>query len=211
MICLNLRAAQIYLRRATGDEAERIASALLVDERIDQIFWRPRDVGVAQEGYVVVTRARGRLRFWPGEGGPRTARDVYGQLWSWEGDLGAVDGQLDERGRLCFPEYPNAFERVAAGLDHEQAGPIWVTARPGYSLHLASTTGIEVHGGGGSHGALHASDSLVPLLLVGAPPTVALPEHPRTVDIAPLCLSSLGLVAEPPPGASRIGRGSDQQ
>lgn len=203
MICLNLRAAQLYMRRATPGEAECIAAALLADARVDQVLWRLRDVGDARPGYAVLTADRGRLRFWPGDDGALSGVDAYGQRWSWEGDLAAVDGRRDEAGRLSFPDYPNAFERVACGLDHEGAGPLWVTARPGHSLHLKSTTGIEVHAGGGSHGALHAADSLVPLLLAGAPPGVALPAHPRTVDVAPLCLAALGLAPAPPPGAAR--------
>jgi hypothetical protein len=82
-----------------------------------------------------------------------------------------------------------------------------VTARPGYSLHLSTTTGHEIHAGGGSHGALHAEDSLVPLIMAGAPPGLQLPAHPRTVDVAALCLSALGLPPEPPAGTSRIGAG----
>lgn len=208
MICLNLRAAQIYMRRPTAGEAERVAAALLADARVDQVLWRLRDVGVPEPGYEVVTADRGRLRFRPGAGGPKTASDAYGQAWSWEGDLAAVDGRRDDRGRLHFPDYPNAFERLAAGLDHEGAGPLWVTARPGYSLHLTTTTGLEVHAGAGSHGALHACDSLVPLLVVGAPAEARLPEQPRTVDVAPLILAALGLAAGPRAGESRIAGGA---
>jgi hypothetical protein len=205
LIALNLRAAQIYLRRAVADEGERIAAALLADPRVDQVLWRWKDLNDPRPGYCVWTADRGRLEFWPGAGGPQTAPDQYGQLWCWQGELAAVDGQLDAEGRLVFPSYPNAFERLAAGLEHEAAGPLWVTARPGYSLHLTSTTGHEIHAGGGSHGALHAADSLVPLLLAGAPAGVTLPAHPRTVDVAALCLAVLGLPPEPPAGASRIG------
>jgi hypothetical protein len=204
MICLNLRAAQIYLRRPTAVEAERVAAALLADYRIDQVLWRLHDINIPEEGYVVITRDRGRLHFWPGDSGPQTARDVYGQAWSWKGNLSTVDGQLDSDGRLTFPAYPNAFERIAAGLEHEGAGPFWVTARPGYSHHLSSTTGEEIHAGGGSHGALHACDSLAPLLVAGAPPEVQVPAHPRTVDIAPLCLTALGLTPRASAGAGRI-------
>jgi hypothetical protein len=211
LICLNLRAAQIYLRRPTPAEAERVAAALLADPRIDQVLWRPRDVGSAEAGYVVVTRERGRLRFWPGDGGPETARDVYGQPWSWSGSLAAVDGRVDGAGELSFPEYPNAFERIACALDHEGAGPLWVTARPGYSLFLSTVSQAEIHAGGGSHGALHAADSVVPLLMAGAPAGVAMPPHPRTVDVTPLCLAALGLPAEPGVGASRVGLAAEAQ
>lgn len=203
LICMNLRAAQIYMRAPSAEIAEQIAASLLADGRIDQLFWRPRDVKQRERGYVVVTADRGRLRFWAGADGNNTARDAYDQAWSWEGDLRSLDASV-EKGRLNFGVYPNAFERIAAGLDHKSAGPLWVTARPGYSLHLSSMSGIEIHGGGGNHGALHADDSVVPLFLVGAPDGVAIPEHPRTVDVAPLCLAAIGIPNDLGLGISRI-------
>lgn len=204
LICMNLRAAQIYMRQPSAELAERIAAGLLTDGRIDQLFWRPRDVGQQERGYMVVTADRGRLHFWPGEGGDRSARDVYGQQWSWTGDLRCVDGAVNDQGLITFGEYPNAFERIAAGLDHPTAGPLWVTARTGYALHLSSMSGIEIHGGGGNHGALHIDDSVVPLLMAGAPAGVAIPEHPRTVDVAPLCLAVLDIPGDDLLGRSRI-------
>jgi hypothetical protein len=47
----------------------------------------------------------------------------------------------------------------------------------------------------------------MPLLLAGAPEGVTLPAHPRAVDVAPLCLSVLGIDAHYPVGTSHL----DQQ
>lgn len=206
MICLNLRVAQIYLRQPEPQRVEQIATRLLHDPRIDQVMWKSSAVrGVPRRAYVVATHERGTLRFWPGASGAQTAHDVYGSAWSWTGDLAAVDGHVQD-GLLTFTDYPNAFERIAGGLDHEGAGHVWVTAQPGYSFHLNDLSGREIHAGGGSHGALHVLDSCVPLFVAGAPEGVQVPTQPRTIDVAPLCRQVLGLPSEHAPGASRVLR-----
>jgi len=48
------------------------------------------------------------------------------------------------------------------------------------------------HVGGASHGALHALDSLSPVIVGGAD-AVRLPRAMRSVDLAPLCMQLLGL------------------
>lgn len=207
MACLNLRAAQIYLREPSLAMADRVAAALLHDERVDQVIWKPSDMnGSQQRVYIVATRDRGTLRFWPGADGPHNAVDVYGGAWRWDGALAAVDGRV-ENGQLAFHDYPNAFERLVGGVDHQGAGHLWVTARPGYAFHLPSLSGDEVHAGGGSHGALHACDSRPPLFVAGLPEGVVVPQHPRTIDNAPLCQAILGLEPAHAPGASRIESG----
>ena len=132
------------------------------------------------------------------------ARDQYGCVWSWRGDLRAVDGHVGADGVLAFPDYPNAFERIAGGLEHEGAGHLWVTAHPGYAFHLPTTSGDEVHASGGSHGSLHTLDSTVPLFIAGGPADLRLPAQPRTVDIAAICLYVLGLEPHSPPGVSHV-------
>jgi hypothetical protein len=44
---------------------------------------------------------------------------------------------------------------------------------------------------------------LAPLFMVGAPPEVQMPEHPRTVDLAPLCLAALRLASPQQVGVGR--------
>ncbi|MGE3401790.1 MAG: alkaline phosphatase family protein, partial [Vicinamibacterales bacterium] len=88
-------------------------------------------------------------------------------------------------------EYPNAFERIAGVLDARQSGDLWLTAQPGCEFDLP---GGKAHLGGGSHGALHALDSLSPVIAAGLPRR--LPQRMRAVDIAPLCLEAMGLRTE---------------
>ena len=96
-----------------------------------------------------------------------------------------------EHGVLRWEDYPNAFERIAGALDAPKSGDVWFTARPGCEFEVP---GGKAHVGGASHGALHALESLCPLLIAG-PERVAVPRHVRSIDIAPLCLRLLGVPA----------------
>src|SRR5919106_2744601 len=153
-------------------------------------MWRADLMGEEQRGFRIVTRDRGSLLFWKGAEGDNTARDQYGCPWSWQGDLSTIDAHVSEENVILSENYPNAFERIASILNLEDNGHLMVTAWHGYEFKIPRTS---VHGGGGSHGSLHAQDSVVPLLIAGAPDGIELPPYPRTVDVTPLCLGVLGL------------------
>jgi len=193
MICPNMRAAQIYFRVATAPNLERATGALLSDPRVDQVIWQAPLVEPSLRGFKVATRDRGLLHFWTGDPGAvpgsSSAPDDYGTVWSWRGDLAAVDARVDG-GRLQYGSYPNAFERLAGGVAFDDGGDMWVTAQPGYEF---SVPGGGVHAGGGSHAALHALDSTTPVLLAGAPDGITLPKHFRSIDVAPLVMKILGI------------------
>lgn len=192
VVCPNLRTAQIYFHTPTAERHERIIRDLLQDQRIDQLIWSAEFLDAAHRGFHVATQERGRLHFWPGEGGPNSATDKVGNTWSWQGNLAAVDGHVED-GEITFGDYPNAFERIAGILMLSVSGHLWVTSKPGYEFCLEHTL---VHAGGGSHGSLHVLDSVSPLWVAGAPAELALPAQPRSVDVAPLCLKVLGLEDE---------------
>jgi predicted AlkP superfamily pyrophosphatase or phosphodiesterase len=83
---------------------------------------------------------------------------------------------------------PNALERAWAALHDPNAGELLVSAAEG--VEFADLAG-RTHLGGGSHGALAAADSEVPILAVG------FPAAPRSItDLAPLALEHFGV--EPP-------------
>lgn len=201
VVCPNLRAAQIYLHYPSNDTMDRLAEALLKDDRIDQVIWPASVIDPNDRGLHVVTRERGRLHFWAGDDGPHTASDEYGGVWSWEGDLRTVDGHVSDDGVIEFLEYPNAFERLAGGINPDHSGDVSVTARPGHEFQLEHTT---LHVGGGSHGSLHKDDSTSPLLIAGAPEDIELPHTPRSVDLVPLVLRVLGIEPAYAIGASHI-------
>jgi hypothetical protein len=186
MICPNMRAAQIYVHHPKPELIERIARCLLADEHVDQVMWRSRLTG-STPGYTVWSQ-RGRLQFARDAVSPN-AEDDFGGLWRWEGDPLALDFEQEGR-RLRFRDYPNAFERIAGVLDLDQSGEIWVTAKPGCEFEVP---GGKAHVGGASHGALHALDSLSPVIMAGGASPGRLPLAMRSVDIAPMCMKILGI------------------
>ncbi len=86
--------------------------------------------------------------------------------------------------------HPNALERIWQILGCVNAGDVVVSAAPRYEFRDA---GGASHLGGGSHGSLHAVDSLVPLAAVGLEPVAALQAEPSIEDIAAICAGHLGI------------------
>jgi arylsulfatase A-like enzyme len=194
MVCPNMRAVQVYFRRDSRVEPDDVADALIRDERVDQAI-RLIPTGADGPAYRVTTRDRGTLDFKPGRGEgvfSNTATDNYGNLWSWDGELAAIDAGIGPEGTLTFGDYPNALERIATSFA-DTAGQLWATARLGHEFELPATSTHRR----GSHGSLHEADSTSPLFVAGHEPGVV-PELPRAVDVAWLCYRLLGLDVEPP-------------
>jgi arylsulfatase A-like enzyme len=194
MICPNMRAAEVYVRNHDASSLLRIIELALGDQRVDHAFWRVDAEGRSGNSYAA-RNARGHLEFWRGADGGQSAQDAFGTTWSWRGDLGVIDAQVED-GDLRWSDYPNAFERIAGALDAPKSGDVWFTAKPGCEFEVP---GGKAHIGGASHGGLHALESLCPFIIAG-PTKVELPRHMRSVDIAPLCLGLLGV-----PAPFRIG------
>jgi hypothetical protein len=187
MICPNMRAAQLYVREPNPQMIEMVAADVLRDARVDQVIWRTGLTRARGAGYTVATH-RGRMDF-SRDAGASSGTDVFGGGWTWSGDPAALALEQDG-GTILFSDYPNAFERIAGVLDLDESGEIWVTAKPGCEFEVP---GGEAHVGGASHGALHALDSLSPVIIAGGGPRRRLPRHMRSVDLAPLCMDLLGL------------------
>jgi len=185
MICPNMRAAQIYVQRASAERLDQVVSTCLLEPRVDLVMWRREgDAGVRYH----VAGPQGQLEFWRDQhGAASSARDAYGTNWAWRGDLEALGLQRTD-GVLHSDAYPNALERITGALDAPNSGEVWVTAQPGCEFE---EPGGSAHVGGGSHGALHALDSLSPVIAAGLPRR--LPAAMRSVDLAPLCLETLGI------------------
>ncbi len=198
MICPNMRAAQIYLREPTPAVAQRVIAALVGEPRVDQVIWRSALTRPGQDGYTVAT-GRGTLEFSRNGSSGSAGVDAFGNTWTWQGDADALDAWQEGR-TLMFGQYPNAFERIAGALDLEKSGELWVTARPGCEFEVP---GGEAHIGGASHGALHALDSLCPVIVAGGGARRRLPRHLRSLDIAPLCMEILGIPMRYAVGAPR--------
>jgi hypothetical protein len=88
-------------------------------------------------------------------------------------------------GDAGFLDQPDAAARAWAALHNPNAGELIVSAAAGWEF--ADLAGRS-HIGGGSHGALAAVDSEVPILTVGVEG-----EPRRVIDLAPLVVSHFGV------------------
>jgi hypothetical protein len=181
LICPNMRAAQVYLR--DPGRVACVVRAARAEPRIDQVIWRGSADGEARSYHVETPR--GPLTFRRGNGGA-PVRDAHGNVWTLEGECGAL-GLQESGGCVESADYPNALERIAGALDADGSGEVWVTAKPGCEF---AAEGDKPHVGGASHGALHALDSLSPVIATGP---VRLPRAMRSVDLASICLELMGI------------------
>jgi hypothetical protein len=109
--------------------------------------------------------------------------------WSVEGALEAIAATVRD-GRLLTEHYPDALARSWAALTCPSSGDVLLSAAVGYEF---MDWGRQAHVGGGSHGSLHASDSLGALVLSG----VDTPEHRQwtIADVAPIVREHFGVPA----------------
>ncbi len=193
------RAAHVYLLPGEGEraEAEAVRERLTEIEGVDLVCrlegpnGRPLarlepGMPVAGDEWAVVERGGERLRFRPGTG----VADLRGGSWEIDGDPGAVEAELDA-GTLRSETYPDPLARVWSALTAPHAGDFLVSLELGFE---AVDWGGDSHVGGGSHGSLHADDSLGPLLFVGCGPGSAAEREQWTLrDVAPAVLQHFGL------------------
>jgi hypothetical protein len=135
--------------------------------------------------WYAVRREGGELRFRPGG----EHRDERGTMWELAGDRDLLDPAV----------YPNALERIAGAVGCATAGDVIVSARLGDEFVDA---GGQHHAGGGSHGSLHAEDSLVPLITAGFDEPTGLGPVPSITDLTPLALRHFSTASGPVRGRS---------
>jgi hypothetical protein len=208
------RAAGVYVladgplgQRAHADVRARLGAL----EGVDLIAWIEKADGVplirrnpepvAGDGaWVVVERAGAGLHLRPGT----EVGDRRGGRWDLDGDLAVLEGEVQD-GRFDSERYPDALERLWSALASPNAAEIMVSLEVGWE---AVDWGGMSHIGGGSHGSLEASDSLVPLVMVGFEPgTEATREQWKIADVAGLVLSHFGIGdgARVPATLDRVG------
>jgi Type I phosphodiesterase / nucleotide pyrophosphatase len=166
-VCPNSRAAQVYVldRDRRRELMPRIVDVLLDLEGIDLVLTMTDH----PDGEAAIRGARGsgrkELRFAPGG----DLVDARGGRWHVEGDLDLLALQVHDK-RIGSVTYPDALGRAWAALRTRTAGEVLASARPGYEF---LDWGGAHHVGGGSHGSLHANDSLGSLLWCGTGPASA--------------------------------------
>jgi Type I phosphodiesterase / nucleotide pyrophosphatase len=186
-VCPSQRAAMVYALQGAERDAMRasvVARALTI-EGVDLVLWLERDAHDAPREGVIASPSHGELRFAPGG----SARDARGLSWSVDGSLAVLDASARED-RLLTPTYPDALARAWAALTCRTSGEVLLSAAPGFEF---LDWGRQAHVGGGSHGSLHASDSLGALVLHGLELGDREPAQWAIRDIAPLVLRHFGL------------------
>jgi hypothetical protein len=193
------RAAHVYLLPGEGERAEAgaVRERLTEIEGVDLVcrlegpdgrpLARPEPGMPAAGGEWAVVERRGEhLRFRPGAG----VADLRGGNWEIDGDPAALEAEL-AAGTLRSETYPDPLARVWSALTAPHAGDFVVSLELGFE---AVDWGGDSHVGGGSHGSLHAGDSLGPLLFVGCGPASAAERQQWTLrDVAPVVLGHFGL------------------
>jgi hypothetical protein len=190
-VCPSQRAAMVYALNADERDAMRasvVTRALAIDG-VDLVLWLERDAHDAPREGVIASPRHGELRFAPGG----QLLDPRGLSWSVDGALAAIDATVRD-GRLLTPSYPDALARAWSALTCRTSGEVLLSAAPGFEF---IDWGRQAHVGGGSHGSLHASDSLGALVLSGVALPDAEPAQWAIRDLAPLVLRHFGLDRAP--------------
>jgi hypothetical protein len=181
-VCPSARSAMVY---ALDEDRREELRPLLANElcRVEGVDV----VAHASAGEAVVQSSRGsELRFQSGG----EAVDLRGAHWSLEGDPGVLALTVSD-GRVWSDAYPDALGRLWSALRCPRAGDVLVSAVPGYEF---VDWGGADHVGGGSHGALHAGDSLGALVMCGTGPGSASERVQWTIrDVVPAIAGHFGI------------------
>ncbi len=183
-LCPSSRAAQVYVldRDARSGLVPRLTRTLLALDGVDLVM-RLTD---HPDGEAAVHSRNGELRFTPR--GDLT--DLRGDTWSVEGARSVLALEVRD-GQVRSERYPDALGRVWSALRCRTSGEVLASARPGWEF---LDWGRSHHIGGGSHGSLHANDSLGSLLWCGTGPAGPASRAQWTLrDVVPMVLDHFGL------------------
>jgi hypothetical protein len=188
-VCPSQRAAMVYALRESDRDAMRasVAARALALDGVQLVIWLERDAHDEPREAVIASAERGELRFQPGG----EVLDPRGGAWSIDGAIDVLEGSIRD-GRLLTPAFPDALARVWAALTCRNSGEVLLSAAPGWEF---IDWGRQAHVSGGSHGSLHASDSLGALLMCGLDTPYTDPGEWAIRDVAPLILDHFGLTA----------------
>jgi predicted AlkP superfamily pyrophosphatase or phosphodiesterase len=202
-VCPAQRSALVYvlIEEARDLLVPRIVERSLALEGVDLVLWLRRGSSGEPLEAVAASPERGELRFAPGG----ELEDASGERWNLEGDLGVLDAHTDD-GRLRTPAYPDGLARAWAALTCPTSGDVALSSGPAYEF---LDWGGQGHVGGGSHGSLHASDSLGALIMCGAGPSRRDAREQWTIrDVAPITVEHFGVDLHGRPAAASRPTGS---
>ena len=187
-VCPSQRAAMVYALAPETRDAMRasVVTHALTIEGVDLVAWLARDAHDRPAEGVVSNADRGELRFAPGG----DLRDARGVAWHVDGELSVLDASVHADNALATPSYPDALTRLWSALTCPTSGEVLLSAAPGYEF---LDWGGAAHVGGGSHGSLHACDSLAPLVLCGVETPDDPPGQWTIRDVAALVTGHFGV------------------
>lgn len=206
------RAAHVYLLPGERDRADPAAlrETLIAIEGVDLVCRLETaegdplvrdEPGAPPPGARAVVERRGATLRFRRAGVQRVLRalpeqrvapvvDMRGTGWELDCDLAALEATVED-GVLSSDTYPDPLARVWSALNSPHAGDFVLSLSSGYE---AVDWGGVSHVGGGSHGSLHAGDSLGPLLFVGCGPHNPAARAQWTLrDVAPVVYDHFGL------------------
>lgn len=178
-ICPNERMAFIYILKRINEILPDVVGILCKEWRNAQIAWK-----ISENKYCVLQGGTEKQLSFSSVG---PYQDVYGQSWSYEGDLSVVDAQVTGEQKIEFGKFPDALSRLSSALEVRKGSRVVVSAASGYE-YLA--VGGPIHPGGGSHGSLEEEDSTVPMIVAGMNAKL---NDPRIIDLFPMILGHFGL------------------
>jgi Type I phosphodiesterase / nucleotide pyrophosphatase len=186
-VCPSQRAAMVYALHPSERDAMRASVTALAMgvEGVDLVMWLERDAHDEPREGVIASPERGELRFAPAG----AVRDPRGRTWKVDGSLRVLGASVVD-GVFQSPDYPDALARAWSALSCPTSGEVLLSAAPGYEF---IDWGRQAHVGGGSHGSLHASDSLGALVMSGLELPDPLPAQWAIRDVAELARGHFGL------------------
>lgn len=176
VLAVNETMAYVYSLKADRPLRD-MAELLKSDPRIDFVSWKEGEWNYAVQGTTfkeIKFKAGGNLT------------DSYNQSWTVEQDEDVLDLSINTAAlALDYGQYPDVLKRLSSALRSHEGEYLVVTAKPGYELSGGSS---PAHKGGGGHGSIRKTDSLVPLIISG---TDQKPEYLRMVDLKAYLLGLL--------------------
>ncbi len=167
VLAVNETMAYVY-KLKSNPSLHQLAVLFASEPRIDLIAWK-------EGGWIHVMRNGVTGRFLYKAGGP--VKDDYGQTWTLNGSTDVLDLHLSGGNRLAYGRYPDALARLSGALHSHKGDFLAITAKPGFELADQSS---PTHEGGGGHGSLHRTESVVPVIVGGT--NAELTRH-RIVDL----------------------------
>lgn len=168
-IVLAVNETMAYVYNLKAHKLKDIAKVLRAEPRIDFISWRE-----GEWMHVMGGDASEKLKF-KAEG---ELMDPYGQKWTVEQKTEVLDLQINSKhNTINYGKYPDVLRRLYGTFHSHDGEFLVVTAKPGYEL---ADKNSPTHKGGGGHGSIGYTESLVPMIVSG---TEEKPEYLRIVDL----------------------------